>query len=372
MSGKPMSPATVAISSGRPAREPDAPLNPAIVLASTYHAGGVTAYGRTGNPTWTAFEDTLGALEGGQAVAFASGMAAVAAVVDLVPHGATVVGPRYAYSGTLQLLREHARRGRLDVRLVDISDTAAVADACTGAELLWVETPTNPLLQVADLPALAAATTASGTLLAVDSTLATPLAQRPLALGADLSVHSATKFLSGHSDVILGAVVARAPAIAERVITQRTLLGAIPGPVETWLALRGVRTLELRMHRAQANAGELARRLHDHPRVERVRYPGLPDDPGHARARSQMDGFGAVVGIDVAGGATSAEQVATGTRLWVHATSLGGIESTLERRRRWQVESTDVPEGLVRLSVGCENVEDLWDDLARALDGDSG
>jgi cystathionine gamma-synthase len=362
-----LAPGTVAITAGRPARAPDAPLNPAIVLSSTYHADGPTGYGRFGNPTWAAFEEALGALEGGRAVCFASGMAAVAAVLDLVPVGATVVAPRHAYSGTLTLLREYDDSARLDVRLVDVADTAAVTAACAGADLVWVETPTNPALEVADLPAVVDAAHAAGALVAVDNTFATPLVQRPLDHGSDLSVHSVTKFLSGHSDVILGAAVAGDDALAERLVSRRTMLGAVPGPVETWLALRGLRTLGLRMERAQANAAELAARLQGHPGVERVRYPGLARDPGHARAQAQMTGFGAIVCLEVAGGADAAERLAHATRLWVHATSLGGVESTLERRRRWPVEAPGIPPGLVRLSVGCEDVEDLWRDLDAAL-----
>ena len=364
----PPSLATLAVTAGRPAREPDAPLNPPVVLASTYHAGGDLGYGRYGNATWTALEEALGALEGGTAVSFASGMAAVAAVVDLVPVGGTVVGPRHGYSGTLALLREAEQRGRLgDLRLVDVADTAAVAEAAQGADLVWLETPANPTLEVADLPGVAAAARTAGALLAVDNTFATPLVQRPLEVGADLVVHAATKYLAGHSDVLLGAALTTDPALRERLVGHRSLHGAVPGPVEAWLVLRGMRTLALRMERAQASAAELARRLGGVPGVSRVRYPGLPGDPSHARASAQMDGYGAVVCIELDGGSDAAEAVAAGVRLWVHATSLGGVESTLERRRRWAAESRDVPESLLRLSVGCEDVEDLWSDLARAL-----
>ena len=364
---EPLAPATVAVTAGRPPRAPDGPLNVPVMFASTYHQGGPVGYGRSGNPSWAAFEETLGALEGGTAIAFASGLAAVASVLDLVPTGGVVVAPRHAYSGSLALLADQETRGRLRVRLVDIADTEAVTAACPGTALVWVETPTNPALEIADLPAVAGAAHATGALVAVDNTFATPLIQRPLMAGADLVVHSATKFLAGHSDVLLGAVVATRGDLVDHTATRRTLLGAVPGAMEAWLALRGMRTLPVRLDRAQANAGELARRLVNHPRVERVRYPGLPADPGHVRARGQMDGFGAIVCIEVAGGACAADRVVAACRLWVAATSLGGVESTMERRRRWPAESAGIPEGLLRLSVGVEDVEDLWRDMDRAL-----
>jgi cystathionine gamma-synthase len=202
---------------------------------------------------------------------------------------------------------------------------------------------------------------------AADNTFATPLGQLPLALGADIVVHSVTKYLAGHSDVVLGAVVTRDAELLGRMHVYRTMHGAIPGAFEAWLALRGLRTLHLRVERASANAAELARRLQAHPAVERVRHPCLPDDPGHARASAQMTGYGAIIAVQVHGGADAAERVASGTRLWVHATSLGGVESTLERRRRHATEPLAVPENLLRLSVGIEDVEDLWHDLDAAL-----
>jgi cystathionine gamma-synthase len=366
--------ATLAVTAGRPARTPNAPLNPPLLLASTYAASpsapqpGDLGYGRWTNPTWQSLETALGALEGGQALLFASGMAAVAAVVDQVPDGGRVVVPDAAYNGTLTLLGELAERNRLDVARVGIADTDAVRDALApGARLLWVETPTNPLLEVADLPALVEAGRAAGAVVAVDNTFATPLGQTPLAHGADVVVHSVTKYLSGHSDVLLGAAVTRDPGLAERLVRHRTTHGAIPGTVEAWLALRGLRTLHLRMERAAANAAELARRLCGHPAVARVRHPSLPADPGHARAAEQMRGYGAIVAIELAGGPEAAEALADRVRLWVHATSLGGVESTLERRRRHATEPATVPESLVRLSVGVEDVEDLWADLEQAL-----
>lgn len=345
-------PDTVAIIAGRPPHEPGASMSVPVHLTSTYVAGGDHVYGRYGNPTWTAFEDALGALEGGRCVVFASGMGAIAAVLDLVEPGGTVVAPRHSYTGTVALLDELQAKGRLRAEYVDITDTAEVTAACRGAVMVWFESPTNPALEVADIPAIAAAAHEHGALVVVDNTFATPLLQQPLAVGADLVVHSATKYLSGHSDAVMGAVVASSPELADAVVQRRSLTGAIPGPLETFLALRGLRTLPVRLERAQANAQELVRRLTGHPSLEEVRYPG----------------FGAIVSIVVRGGAEPAEALAERTSLWVHATSLGGVESTLERRRRWPLEQPTIPEGLVRLSVGLEHVDDLHRDLVGALD----
>jgi cystathionine gamma-synthase len=224
------------------------------------------------------------------------------------------------------------------------------------------------MLEVADLPAILAGARRRGVFSVVDNTFATPLGQRPLDLGADVVVHSVTKYLAGHSDVVLGAVVTDDDAVAARVRAYRTLHGAIAGPMEVFLALRGLRTLPLRVERANANAAELARRLVDHPAVAEVRHPSLPSDPGHERAARQMASFGAIVGLRPVGGLAAADEVVAAVRLWVPATSLGGVESTLERRRRFATESRTVPEDLIRLSVGVEDVEDLWADLSRALD----
>jgi cystathionine gamma-synthase len=362
-----LSPDTLAIVAGRPPPAPDGPVNPPIVLSSTYHAGGPVGYGRDGNPTWTAFEEALGALEGGLALGFASGMAATAAVLELLPAAARVVVPSLGYYGVRALTAELARLGKLGVVAVDQTDTEAALAAADGAALVWLESPANPLLGIADLEALCAGARERGALAAVDNTFATPLLQRPLDLGADVVVHSATKYLGGHSDVLLGATVVRDPELNGRLANVRELFGAIPGPVEASLVLRGMRTLGVRLARAQASAAVLAGRLSDHAAVERVLYPGLPHHPGHALARAQMSGFGAMVSFEVRGGAESAERVAAACRVITHATSLGSVETLIERRRRWPGESPEVPESLLRLSVGCEDVDDLWADLARAL-----
>ncbi|HEX8495780.1 MAG TPA: PLP-dependent aspartate aminotransferase family protein [Actinomycetales bacterium] len=363
----PLSPATVAVTAGRPPRSPGASVNEAVWLTSTYVADGPVDYGRTDNPTWQAFEEALGALEGGRALVLSSGMAAISAAVALVPDGSTVVAPRHAYSGTTALLREATELGRVTVVEVDVADTAAVVAAVRGAQLLWLESPTNPTLEVADLRALTGAARAEGALSVVDNTFATPLVQRPLDLGADVVVHSVTKYLAGHSDVVLGAAVTADDGLHARLRTHRRLHGGIAGPQEVYLALRGLRTLAVRVERSQATAADLARRLVDHPAVQRVRHPSLPTDPGHALATAQMRGYGSMVAVEVHGGAAAAERVAAATRLWVHATSLGGVESTLERRRRHPAEVATVPESLLRLSVGIEDVEDLWRDLDQAL-----
>jgi cystathionine gamma-synthase len=244
-----------------------------------------------------------------------------------------------------------------------------VLTAADGADLVWLESPTNPMMEVADLPRIGREL-AGRVRLVVDNTFATPLLQRPLEHGASMVVHSMTKLLSGHSDVLLGAVVVRPddPATLADLAEIRKYFGAIPGPMEAYLALRGLRTLPLRLGRAAQSAQVLAERLARHPAVQRVRFPGLADDPGHERACRTMTGFGSLISIELADAAT-ADALVAACRLWVFTTSLGGVESTLERRRRWPGELTSVPEGLVRLSVGIEHVEDLWDDLARALDG---
>jgi cystathionine gamma-synthase len=347
-----LSPATVTVAAGRPEHVPDSPLNPPLVLASTYVAGGETEYGRYGNPTWAAFEEVLGRLEGGRALAFSSGLAAVNTVLDLVAHQETVVAPRHCYLGTLAQLADMEQRGRVNVRLVDVTDTDEVVAACDDAALLWLESPTNPAMEVADVETISARAHEAGVTVVVDNTFATPVLQRPLDLGADVVLHSVTKYLAGHSDVVLGALVTRDEPTYQAFDQRRRTVGAIPGPFETWLALRGMRTLAIRVERAQANARALEARLREHAAVEEVRYPG----------------FGGMLAVVVRGGAEGADTLVQHTSLWVHATSLGGVESTLERRRRWAGEPTTIPEGLVRLSVGIEDVEDLWRDLSAALD----
>ncbi len=365
-------PETVLITAGRPPDEPGQPLNVPIVMASNFRAGklgqtGGREYSRNdATPAWEALEEVVGALEGGDAVAFASGMGAVAAVFDLLPVGARVMAPTDCYSGVRALLADGRQQGRWDVDLVDITDTANAVVAARSADLVWLESPTNPLLDVADLAGLCAAARDAGALVAVDNTFATPLLQQPIALGAHLSVHSATKFLGGHSDLLLGLVIAGRPELAEGLRRRREVAGAVPGALETFLVFRGMRTLALRLGQGQRSASTLAHRLAEHPTVTRVRYPGLADHPGHAQAAAQMKGFGAMIGFEVQT-AAAADSVCGSVRVIRSATSLGGVESTIERRAKLPGQE-HLPPGFLRLSVGCEHVEDLWDDLTSALE----
>ncbi len=382
-----LDPATLAVVLGRPPDQPGAAVNPPVVLSSTFRPGGSATYGRDDNETRDAFEAVLGALEGGTALAFASGMAAIAAAVEAVPVGGRVIVAGDAYNGTRRLLHDAADRGRVSVRTTDVADTDATLEACAEVSresarspaaaspdtdgfasggLLWLETPTNPLLAVADLASLTEGAHRLGLSVVVDNTFATPLLQRPLDLGADVVVHSVTKLLAGHSDVLMGAAVARSAALAEVLARRRSLHGAVPGPFDVFLALRGVRTLPVRLERAQANAAELAHRLVGRPGVSSVRYPGLTDHPGHQLARRQMSGFGTMVSFEVTAGKAAADAVCEAVRVLTPGTSLGGVETLIERRGRWAGES-HLPPGLLRLSVGIEHVEDLWADLDRAI-----
>ena len=351
MDGHRLSPSTITVGAGRPERVPGAPFNAPLTLASTMVPGGPSEYSRDGNPAWASFETVLGELEGGHALAFASGIAAATAVFDLVPAKAAVVAPRHSYSGTLTQLRERARRGLIDLRLVDIDDTREVLDATSDAALVWIESPTNPMLELADIEAISHAAAEAGTAVAVDNTFATPLRQRPLELGADFVVHSASKLLSGHSDVVLGAVVTNSNRALRAVNVRRTNLGSIPGAMECWLATRGIRTLHVRLDRAESNARELHRRLSASRDIQYARYPG----------------FGTIIAFEVVGGAEIAQKLTEQGRIIAYSTSLGGVESSWERRRRHAAEPTSVPDGLIRFSVGIEDVEDIWNDIEQAL-----
>ena len=344
-------PETSAITAGRPEAAPDASLNPPIVLSSTFHAGGPIGYGRYGNESWSALETAIGELEDGATLSFSSGMAAINTVFSILPIGAPVVASNQGYSGTVGLLNQLNATGRLEVRFVEITNTEEVIAAMKGAALVWLESPTNPCLDIADLPTLITAAKKLGIGVAVDNTFATPLIQQPLSMGADIVMHSVTKFLAGHSDVVLGSLSTNDQALYKRLEEARRFNGAIPGPFEAWLAVRGIRSFPVRFRAAESNAKELAQRLTGHAKVTKVRYPG----------------FGAVVSFEVDGTAEQTEKVCESSQLITHATSLGGIESLWERRRRWALESPSVPEQLIRLSVGCEHVDDLWADINQAL-----
>ena len=344
-------PETSAITAGRPEAAPDASLNPPLIFSSTYHAGGPVGYGRYGNESWSALETAISQLEGGETLSFSSGMAAISAVFSILPIGAPVVASNQGYSGTMGLLNQHHASGRLEVRFVDITNTEEVIGAMKGAALLWLESPTNPCLDLADLPTLISAAKKLTIGVGVDNTFATPLVQQPLSMGADIVMHSVTKFLAGHSDVVLGSLSISDPALFKRLEEARRFNGSIPGPFEAWLALRGIRSFPVRFRAAEKNAQQLVTRLQSHAKITKVRYPG----------------FGAVISFEIDGTAEQTEKVCESSHLITHATSLGGIESLWERRRRWALESPSVPEQLIRLSVGCEHVEDIWQDIELAL-----
>lgn len=351
------------VAAGRPEKKPDGALNPAIALNSTFHEGGPIGYGRYGNEAWSALEEAISALEGGKTLIFSSGMAAISSVYSLLPQGAIIVAAENGYQGTTTMLKKMHEAKKLEVRFVNLPNTDEVLKALPGAQMLYLESPTNPAIEVVDLPVVIAAGKKAGSIVVVDSTLATPMVQNPLALGADIALHSVTKYLSGHSDILLGCVVTNDESIFERVEQARRYGGAIPGPFEAWIALRGLRTFALRMQRSQENAMELAKRLEKDPRVLKVRYPGLASDPYHERAKSFMKGFGAMISFEVKADIAQIDKMCNSSTLITNATSLGGVESIWERRRRWATESHTIPENLIRFSVGIENVDDLWSDI---------
>jgi cystathionine gamma-synthase len=363
---RPLQPASWLVAAGRPTGA-GAPLNAPIVPASNFLLGGERGYARgDGTPTWEALEEILGRLEDGRAVAFSSGMAAVAAVFAQLSSGAVVVLPTDCYQGVAGLALEGKRRHGWTVERLDLEDTAGWVRAAGTADLVWLESPSNPLLSVADLAAIGAAPRKPGAILAVDNTFATPLNQRPLDLGADVSIQSATKLIGGHSDLLAGAATTKHDAMFDALAAARTLWGATPGALEAFLAVRGARTLALRLERAQATAMTLAQRLEADRRIAKVRYPGLASHPTHEIAKHQLRGFGTVISFDVAGDAASADRVCARTQLIHHATSLGAVESTMERRAAVHGQE-HLPPSLLRLSVGIEDPDDLWSDLDAAL-----
>lgn len=355
------------VSAGR-GSEPGDPLNVPLMPASNFIIGKGREYSRDdGTPTWEALEAIVGGLEAGQAVAFASGMAAIAAVFDQLGAGAVVALPDDCYQGVAGLAAAGAERGRWTVTRVAVDDTAGWVRACAAADLIWLESPSNPLLTVADLEAICAAPRKQGAIVAVDNTFATPLNQQPLAFGATVSLQSATKFIGGHSDLLAGVATTQDEALWHALRKSRELTGATPGTLEAFLAVRGARTLALRLERAQQTALLLAERLERHPQVTCVRYPGLPSHPTHAIAKRVLKGFGTIISFDLAGGAEFADAVCRSTGLIRHATSLGAVESTMERRAAIPGQG-HLPPSLLRLSVGIEDAEDLWGDLATAIE----
>lgn len=358
--------------------EPSRALVPPIHLATTYvrdpdnqyRSGNI--YGRPDNPTVREAEAIIAMLEeAASALLFGSGMSAATAVFLALEPGAHVLVPEVMYWGLRAWLLTDARAFGLAVETVDASRPEAIAAALRpgATRLVWLETPANPLWTITDIAAVAAGAHAAGALVAVDSTCATPVFTRPLALGADLVMHAATKYLNGHSDVVAGALAAaREDDLWARIRRVRTMLGQILGPFETHLLIRGMRTLDLRVRTAAAGAMELALRLSNHPAIAAVLYPGLPSHPGHAIAARQMQGgFGAMLSIRPNGGEAAAIATAARVRLWKRATSLGGVESLIEHRGSIEGPGSPCPLDLLRLSVGIEDVEDLYADLDQAL-----
>jgi cystathionine gamma-synthase len=375
---------TLAIHAGQ---EPD-PLTgsvvPPVYLTSTFKQDGVGGlrggyeYSRSANPTRTALEQCLAAIEGGsRALAFASGMAAEDCLLRTVlKPGDHVLIPDDAYGGTYRLFARVLSGWGIGHTVVPVTDPAAVRDAlgATNAKVLWIETPTNPLLNVADIAELADVAHAADALLVVDNTFASPYLQQPLAFGADFVVHSTTKYLGGHSDVVGGAIIVaeQHQDIAEQLAYTQNATGAVAGPFDAWLTLRGIKTLAVRMDRHCANAIRIAEMLVDHPKVAGVLYPGLPGHPGHKTALIQMKGFGGIVSFRLRAGERAAVETCGRTRLFTLGESLGGVESLIEHPGRMTHASAagsalEVPSDLIRLSVGIEDVDDLIEDLLQAL-----
>jgi cystathionine gamma-synthase len=372
---------TLAIHAGQ---EPD-PLTGAVAVpiyqTSTYKQDGVGGlrggyeYSRSANPTRTALEESLAAIEGGlRGLAFASGLAGEDTLLRTVCRpGDHVILPGDAYGGTFRLVARVLANWGLEYTPVDLADLAAVRAAVRdNTKVIWCETPTNPLLGIADIAALAEIARAAQARLVVDNTFASPYLQQPLALGADVVVHSTTKYLGGHSDVVGGALVTGDVELGQELAFHQNAIGAVAGPFDSWLVLRGIKTLGVRMDRHCANAGSIVDFLTGHPAVDRVLYPGLPEHPGHQVAARQMRGFGGMVSFTLRGGEEAALKVCELVQLFTLGESLGGVESLIEHPGRMTHASAagsplEVPDDLVRLSVGIENVEDLLADLAQAL-----
>lgn len=367
MANKPSLSTRVVHTGMKPAQQGE-PLNQGPVFTSAFHLQGdvdsdAYQYARFHNPTWDTLENSLGQLESGRAIVFPSGMAAVAAVLTALSRsGSTILLPSDGYYATRAYAKEFLVK--FGVRVIERKTTEILNQDFSNVDLVFVETPSNPLLDVLDITELANRVHQAGGLLAVDNTTMTPLGQQPLELGADVSVCSDTKALNGHSDALFGHAVTRNDSLFEAMKLWRKLSGNIPGPMETWLVQRGLGSLDMRLERMVNNAQEIAGILSRHPRVELIRYPGLPDDPSFALAEKQMRLAGFVISFDL-GSKESAVRFLTRSKLITEATSFGGMHTMAERRARWGTD--DVPEGLIRLSVGCENVKDLVEDIEQAL-----
>ncbi|PNG20403.1 cystathionine gamma-synthase [Streptomyces cahuitamycinicus] len=372
---------TLAIHAGNTADPLTGAVVPPIYQVSTYKQDGVGGlrggyeYSRSANPTRTALEENLAALEGGRrGLAFASGLAAEDCLLrTLLSPGDHVVIPNDAYGGTFRLFAKVVARWGVEWSVADTSDPAAVRAAVTPkTKVIWVETPSNPLLGITDIAAVAQVARDAGARLVVDNTFATPYLQQPLALGADIVVHSLTKYMGGHSDVVGGALVTADAGLGEELAFHQNAMGAVAGPFDSWLVLRGTKTLSVRMDRHSENAAKVADMLTRHARVSSVLYPGLPEHPGHEVAAKQMKSFGGMVSFRVEGGEEAAVEVCDRARIFTLGESLGGVESLIEHPGRMTHASVagsalEVPGDLVRLSVGIENAEDLLEDLQQAL-----
>ncbi|TDQ54832.1 cystathionine gamma-synthase [Actinorugispora endophytica] len=373
---------TLAIHAGQEADAATGAVAVPIYQTSTYRQDGVGGlrggyeYTRTGNPTRAALEECVAALEGGvRGLAFASGMAAEDTLLRTIAKpGDHLIIPGDAYGGTFRLVSKVLERWGVAWDAVDLSDPDAVrARVRPETVAIWVETPTNPLLNIADIAALGEVAHASGALLVVDNTFASPYLQRPIRLGADVVVHSTTKYLGGHSDVVGGALVVADPELGERLAFHQNTMGAVAGPFDAWLTLRGIKTLAVRMDRHCANAERVVAELERHPEVSAVLYPGMPEHPGHKTASEQMSGFGGMVSFRLRGGEEAALRVCDRARVFTLAESLGGVESLIEHPGRMTHASTagsalEVPNDLVRISVGIESADDLVEDLRQALE----
>ncbi|MFB7453074.1 MULTISPECIES: cystathionine gamma-synthase [unclassified Streptomyces] len=372
---------TRAIHAGNTADPLTGAVVPPIYQVSTYKQDGVGGlrggyeYSRSANPTRTALEENLAALEGGRrGLAFASGLAAEDCLLRtlLVP-GDHVVIPNDAYGGTFRLFAKVVQRWGVDFSVADTSDIESVRAAVNErTKLIWVETPSNPLLGITDIEAVAGVARQAGVKLVVDNTFASPYLQQPLALGADVVVHSLTKYMGGHSDVVGGALVTADEALGEELAYHQNAMGAVAGPFDSWIVLRGIKTLAVRMDRHSENAAKIAEMLTQHPKVTQVLYPGLPEHPGHEIAAKQMRSFGGMISFRVQGGEEAAVEVCNRAKLFTLGESLGGVESLIEHPGRMTHASVagsalEVPADLVRISVGIENVEDLLADLRQAL-----
>jgi cystathionine gamma-synthase/cystathionine gamma-lyase len=373
---------TLAIHAGQPPEPVSGAVMTPIVLSSTFaqespgkHKG--FEYSRSGNPTRNALEACIASLEGGaHGFAFASGLGASTTILSTLRAGDHVLCGDDVYGGTFRLLDKVMKPLGIESSFIDMTDLDRVAKALRpGTKIVWIETPTNPMLKIFDIAKIAAAARAAGAILVVDNTFATPVLQRPLALGATVALHSTTKYINGHSDVVGGAMVTSDGALAERLRFLQNAIGAVPGPFDCYLVLRGIKTLGLRVRQASSSAMTIAQRLAQHPKVRKVHYPGLASHPGHALAAAQMSGYGAMISLEVKGGLDASRSFLEKLQIFACAESLGGVESLAEHPAIMTHASVPpearaalgISDELVRLSIGVEGVEDLWRDIERAL-----